>query len=100
MQVGGQRDIWTIPADGGVPVAVTDDAPLDWNPVWSPDGNYLYFSSDRSGSRNLWRVPIDEETGARLAEPESVTTGASGENIHLSISDDATEWPMRFDVPP
>ena len=43
MQMAGQRDIWTIRADGTGPVAVTADAPLDWNPVWSPDGNYLYF---------------------------------------------------------
>ena len=90
MQTGGQRDIWTIPADGGEPIAVTSDAPLDWSPVWSPDGNYVYFSSDRSGSMNLWRVPVDEETGARLGEPEPVTTGASGENVHLSISADGS----------
>ena len=56
-----ENDIWTIPADGGDPVAVTNDAAYDWNPVWS--GDYVYYSSDRSGSMNLWRVPIDEETG-------------------------------------
>ena len=42
-----QRDIWTIPAGGGEPVEVTNDAAMDWNPVWSPDGKYLYFASDR-----------------------------------------------------
>src|SRR5881628_1830176 len=42
-----QRDIWTIPAGGGEPVEVTNDAATDWNPVWSPDGKYLYFASDR-----------------------------------------------------
>ena len=81
--MAGQRDIWTIRADGTGPVAVTADAPLDWNPVWSPDGNYLYFSSDRSGSRNLWRVPIDEDTGETLNEPETVTSGVSGQAMHL-----------------
>ena len=33
----------TIPAGGGDPVAVTNDPAVDWSPVWSPDGNYLYF---------------------------------------------------------
>ncbi len=88
MQMAGQRDIWTIRADGTGPVAVTADAPLDWNPVWSPDGNYLYFSSDRSGSRNLWRVPIDEDTGETLNEPETVTSGVSGQAMHLTVSAD------------
>ena len=70
----GQRDLWTVNADGTDPVPVTDDADLDWNPVWSPDGSWLYFSSDRGGSLNLWRIPIDEMTGQALGAPEPVTT--------------------------
>jgi Tol biopolymer transport system component len=69
-----QRDIWTIPAGGGEPVEVTNDAATDWNAVWSPDGKYLYFASDRGGSMNLWRVPIEEQTGKVLGQPEAVTT--------------------------
>jgi Tol biopolymer transport system component/serine/threonine protein kinase len=71
---GAQRDIWTIPAAGGEPVEVTNDAAIDWNPVWSPDGNYLYFASDRGGSMNLWRAPIEEKTGRVMGSPEAVTT--------------------------
>lgn len=74
---GGQRDIWTVGARGGEPVAVTDDAALDWNPIWSPDGGYLYFASDRGGSMNLWRAPIDERSGKLLGEPEPITTPAT-----------------------
>ena len=37
------RDIWTVPAGGGERTPVTADAATDWNPVWSPDGRYLYF---------------------------------------------------------
>jgi eukaryotic-like serine/threonine-protein kinase len=71
---GGQRDILTVAATGGDPVTVTNDPHVDWNPVWSTDGRYLYFSSDRGGSMNLWRVRIDERSGKTLAEPEPVTT--------------------------
>ena len=71
---GAQRDVYTIPAAGGPAVKVTDDAALDWNPVWSPDGQYLYFSSDRGGSMNLWRMPIDEPSGRVLGPAEAVTT--------------------------
>jgi Tol biopolymer transport system component/serine/threonine protein kinase len=75
---GGQRDIWTIPARGqGEPVRVTDDAAFDWNPVWSPDGKFLYFASDRGGSMNLWRVPLEEQTGIAKGPPEPLTTPAS-----------------------
>ncbi len=82
-----QRDISTIPAGGGEPVEVTNDAATDWNPVWSPDGNYLYFVSDRGGSMNVWRVPIEEQTGKVLGQPEAVTT-TSPYSAHLSFSRD------------
>jgi Tol biopolymer transport system component len=82
-----QRDIWTIPAGGGEPVEVTNDEAMDWNPVWSPDGNYLYFISDRGGSMNLWRVPIEEQSGKVLGQFEAVTT-PSPYISHLSFSRD------------
>ncbi|NOT62529.1 MAG: serine/threonine-protein kinase [Acidobacteria bacterium] len=83
------RDIWTMPASGGDAIAVTNDAATDWNPVWSPDGKYLYFSSDRTGAMNLWRVPIDEQTGRTQGAPQLVPT-PSGFSQHLSFSKDGT----------
>ena len=85
---GGQRDIWTMPAEGGTPVAVTQDAPLDWNPVWAPDGRHLYFSSERGGSMNLWRVAIDEATGVTQGEPEPVTFGSASALHSATIAGD------------
>ena len=84
----GQREhIWTIPAGGGAAVAVTDGSSTDLNPVWSPDGKYLYFSSNRGGSSNIWRVAIDENTGVASGSPEAVTAiGANTSVLHLSFS--------------
>ncbi|MBI4454402.1 MAG: PD40 domain-containing protein [Acidobacteria bacterium] len=84
----GQRDIWTMKADGSDLIAVTNDPAVDWNPVWGPDGRHLYFSSDRGGSMNLWRVPIDEKSGKVAGEPEPVTTGGSAFRQHVSTSRD------------
>jgi Tol biopolymer transport system component len=69
----GQRDIWTVTADGKNVVRVTDDVHVDWCPVWSGDGRYLFFASDRGGSMNLWRLRIDEASGEVLGDPEAVT---------------------------
>jgi Tol biopolymer transport system component len=66
-----------VGADGTKALAVTDDPALDWNPVWSPDGEELYFISDRGGSMNLWRVRIDERTGRTRGAPQPVTVPAS-----------------------
>jgi Tol biopolymer transport system component len=65
LRSGGQRDLWTVASSGAEAsvVEVTNDTPLDWNPVWSPDGRFLYFASDRGGTMGLWRVAIDEASG-------------------------------------
>jgi len=84
---GGQRDLYTIPVSGGKPVALTDDPATDWNPIWSPDGRFIYFCSDRGGSMNIWRVAVDENTGRRSGDYEPVTAGVT-QCAHLSISAD------------
>jgi len=84
----GQRDLFTIPSGGGEPVRVTADSALDWDPIWSPDGQQLYFISDRDGSMNIWRVPIDEATGKTTGPFQSVTQGVSGGARDIGISAD------------
>ncbi len=83
----GRSDIATIARDGGEPLVITKDASTNWNPVWSPDGKYLYFASDRSGNMNFWRVAIDEQTGKILSEPEAVVTPSKFSG-HLNFSRD------------
>jgi len=108
----GQRDVWSIPADATgepVPVAVTDDPVMDWNPVWSPDGRNLYFASERGGSMNLWRVAIDEAAGRPRGEPEPVTTPSrmSGSisfsrdgRLLMFVSSDRRSSILRFGIDP
>jgi Tol biopolymer transport system component len=92
---GGQRDLFTIPAAGGIPTPVLSDAPLDWCPAWSPDGRYLYFASDRGGSMNLWRVPVDEASGRALGPPETVTNGVQASTELPSLSSDGSKLVFR-----
>lgn len=81
-------DIWTMPADGGPATPLTSDPSLEWNPVWSPDGRYIYFSSNRGGTMNLWRVAVDEATGAPVGQPVAVTTGGGSSSQHATMSAD------------
>jgi serine/threonine protein kinase/Tol biopolymer transport system component len=88
-----QRDIWTIDPKAKDPqasiVRVTNDLAVDWNPVWSDDGQYLYYGSDRSGTMNLWRVRIDEESGEPKGDPQPVTTPARF-SAHYSVARQGT----------
>jgi Tol biopolymer transport system component len=77
--------IWTIPAEGGTGLRLSEGEAREGDGLWSPDGNYIYYSSIRGGSSNLWRVPVDEETGERLGPPQPVTSGAGGLRERISI---------------
>ncbi|HUF48032.1 MAG TPA: protein kinase [Vicinamibacterales bacterium] len=72
----GQRDLYTMPADGGERTVLTQDAAIDWSPVWARDG-FVYFASDRGGAMNIWRLAVDESTGEAQGVPEPVTAGAT-----------------------
>jgi Tol biopolymer transport system component len=50
------NEIWVIGADGSHPVRLTHNALNDNRPVWSPDGNWILFSSQRPhpGVAHLW----------------------------------------------
>jgi len=88
----GHRNVFTVAAEGGEPVAVTTGEAVDWNPRWSPDGRYLYFFSDRAGSSALWRVAMDPETGSTLGAPEPVTTGGTASPGFLSRDRSGRRW--------
>lgn len=93
---GSRRTIWTIPSSGGKAKRVTDDDHLNWNPVWSPDGKYLYFASNRGGPMNFWRVPIDEGSGNVRGEPEPLGIPAQG-SAFLSFSRDGNRFTYATD---
>ena len=57
----GNIVVWS--ADGREEVRVTTDYDPEQWPFWSPDGRFLLFTSDRSGDRDVWAVPM------RGAEP-------------------------------
>jgi Tol biopolymer transport system component len=82
-----QMHVSTIPVGGGKPTLVTSGDATDWSPVWSPDGKYIYYASDRGGSMNLWRVAMDEASGKPMGEPEAITTPAPF-LAHPSVSAD------------
>ena len=48
------RDIWVMDLARGVSSRFTFDKADDLNPVWSPDGSRIAFTSDRNGQRDIY----------------------------------------------
>jgi len=95
---GGQRDIATMPAAGGAGVKVTNDAAVDWAPTWSPDGRYLYFASDRGGTMGIWRIAVNESSGAANGAPELIAAGADGSMDLPGLSRDGSTLVFRSEL--
>src|SRR3989475_11740923 len=51
-------DIWVVEAIGGVARHVSMHEKHDIGPVFSPDGRFLAFSSNRHGSYDAYVVPV------------------------------------------
>ena len=47
-------DIYTVPVEGGVAKQITTNAAYDTNPVWTPSGREIVFSSNREGSFDIY----------------------------------------------
>lgn len=52
-------DIWVAPSEGGRATALTSHVEADAYPVFSPDGQWVAFSSKRSGGWDIFVVPAD-----------------------------------------
>lgn len=60
------RNLWLIDVERGSTRRLTTDDPPDTEPVWSPNGHFVYFTSYRSGTYAIWRVEVDSGDLAQL----------------------------------
>ncbi|MCP4147897.1 MAG: acetyl-CoA synthetase, partial [bacterium] len=59
-------DIWSVPADGGEARRLTSHEGLEIFPKISPDGNWIAFSAEYSGSRQIYVMPAKGGTPKQL----------------------------------
>ena len=68
------KNIYIAPLSGGAPKLVTEAGGDNDRPRWSKDGK-LFFTSDRSGTPQIWRMDAD---GANPKQITNLSTGAGG----------------------
>ncbi len=73
----GQPQLFVANADGSGEHPLLAVPDTDYNPVWSPDGQSIVFTSDRYGSADLFRVHPDGSGLVRLTSEASYDDQAS-----------------------
>jgi len=59
-------DLYKIDANGGTAIPITLSEGHDFMPVWSPDGKWIAFASDRYGNYDVFIMPAEGGTAKRL----------------------------------
>ncbi|MBK9291599.1 MAG: PD40 domain-containing protein [Bacteroidetes bacterium] len=65
-------DIWTVPATGGDARKLTSHEGYELFPKISPDGKWIAFSAEYSGSRQVWVMPAEGGPARQLTFYNSV----------------------------
>ncbi|MEI6512423.1 MAG: S41 family peptidase [bacterium] len=59
-------NIWVVPSVGGRAIRLTDSVEQDTMPVFSPDGQWVAFASQRTGNTDIYVVPSQGGTPRQL----------------------------------
>lgn len=92
---GDDGDIWSINRDGGEQRQLTNNAFNDFSPRVSPDGRYVFFASNRTGSNQVWRMNADGSDQVQITHgeggyPQLVTP--DGKYVYFQSSLYQTLW--------
>jgi len=64
--VNGNPDIYVLDITSRQTKRLTTHRAIDTEGTWSPDGRYIYFTSDRSGGPQVYRVSVNGGTPERV----------------------------------
>jgi TolB protein len=80
----GNPDVYVLDLGTQNLTRLTDDPAIDTEPTWAPDGKSVYFTSDRAGSPQIYRV------GVQAGEHPKRITFTGNYNARPRISPDGT----------
>jgi len=104
----GRYDLWLIDVARGVPTRLTTDPANDRDPVWSPDGQRIVYSSDASGNQDLRLkelrgssppAPLPNEIGQDPGNRDIAKAWLREGNtlLYLTIGAERTLWARSLD---
>jgi len=99
-------NLWRVAATGGLAVPLTVGDSYNAHPVWSPDGKWIAFASDRNGNYDVYLMPADGGASTRLTFhsadeiPTSFTPDGKAVLFTASILDAASSAGFPTDAQP
>ena len=91
------HDIYVVDASGGGMRRLTDEPSTEQWPTWSRDGKWIYFTSDRTGTWQIWKVP-DVRRGRSTDDNERRAQGVGVARREFVLYSDETHGIWRMPV--
>ena len=91
-------DIWVSELNSSEAKRITSTAAVESNPYFSPDGNWIAFSSNRAGSNNVYIVSKDGGEPKRLTwHPSSSSVrGWTNDGKHILFANNRETAPRPY----
>jgi Tol biopolymer transport system component len=82
---GTNKEIWTLPSQGGDPARFTRDPQgvVNDSPAFAPDSRGIIYRSNRGGASNIWWQPLNDTSTVQL-------TSGPGPDLYPSIARNGT----------
>jgi dipeptidyl aminopeptidase/acylaminoacyl peptidase len=85
-----RTDLYLVGTDGSKLRQITTHPAGDGQPRWSPDGKSIFFISTRSGSPQVWRLPMDQGEAEPVTKlplgVDSFKIAPDGKSLVLSMA--------------
>lgn len=95
--------IFTLPATGGKPKQITNNANHSYLHGWSPDSKFLIYTAERNGDYDIYRCTINGENETNLTKTPGLDDGseytADGSQIYFNSTRSGLMqiWKMKAD---
>lgn len=82
----GHTDVHVLDVTSEAITRVTTLPSDDWAPTWSQDSNHLYFASDRSGTWQIWRTSLSNNTTVQVTTEGGMFAQEAPDGKHLYVA--------------
>jgi eukaryotic-like serine/threonine-protein kinase len=99
-----KAQIFVINAEGGAVQRLLNDQWENFFPVWSRDGRWIYFASNRSGTDQIWKIAPSNGTPIQVTKNGGFSCTESPDNKYLyytrSKDPNGSVWKMPVEGGP
>lgn len=99
-RINGVADIYIIDDSGLGTYQLTKGDSNDMSPTWAVDGNAIYFASDRSGSWEIWKKPINGDNAIQVTSTGGYygVESNSGETLYFTKHRESGIWDLNLET--